>query len=432
MKRITLLLLTILLIASVVRAETLEEAWGIATQASYQLRAKGHQIEAAKAEHEAARAARNPVLSNRTTYLALSEQPGYELETPAVPPVLPALSYNLPLCDRSFVATATTVSVPLYTGGKITAAVDATRHQVRAAHAHYSASYQELKLEVAESYFNVLRARKLRDVAQDAEKSLYRHHTDVDKMLRQNMVTRNVLLAAQAAWAAAAQEVLKAENLVIVTESAYNRYLRRPLDLPVHLEEMPVPPTSGDLVVLTDEAMRHRKELEQIASQSRASTAMSKVANADRLPQVMAMGGHAYMQDSHLNHDSLWSAGIGMKWTPLDGGAAHARQRAAMQNAAAAARLKEETRSLIELQVRAAWTTEQETRSRIDVARLGKAQADENLRVVVRQFQEGLVNHTEVLDAQTQQTLAATNLCHATYDAILATYRLKRAIGLLY
>jgi outer membrane protein TolC len=54
------------------------------------------------------------------------------------------------------------------------------------------------------------------------------------------------------------------------------------------------------------------------------------------------------------------------------------------------------------------------------------------LRVVTRQFQEGLVNHTEVLDAQTLQTAAATNLCNATYDAILATYRLKRVIGLLY
>ena len=103
-----------------------------------------------------------------------------------------------------------------------------------------------------------------------------------------------------------------------------------------------------------------------------------------------------------------------------------------MQTAAAAARMRDETRSLIELQVRSAWTTERETRSRIEVAQLGKRQADENLRVVTRQFQEGLVNHTEVLDAQTQQTSAAMNLCHATYDAIVATYRLRRAIGLLY
>lgn len=93
--------------------------------------------------------------------------------------------------------------------------------------------------------------------------------------------------------------------------------------------------------------------------------------------------------------------------------------------------MRDEIRSLIELQVRSAWTTEQETRNRILVAEQGRVQADENLRVVSRQFQEGLVNHTEVLDAQTLQTTAAMNLCHAIYDAIVATYRLRRAIGLL-
>lgn len=440
MKRIVLTLSLTLFCVMSASAETLDDAWHIATRVSHQLRAQCHTVEAAKAQHDAAKAARNPVLSNRSAYVALSDQPEYTIRTPEIDlssviptlPTIPSFGYNMPLTDRNFAMSATTVTVPLYTGGKIKSAVDASRHQVRAAGAGYSASFQELKLEVAESYFNVLRSRQLLNVTRDAEKSLHRHQKDVEKLLQQKMVTRNALLAAQAAWAAAAQDVIKVDNLVLIAESSYNRYMGRPLDYPVQLEELPVPPTCGDLNVLTGEAMRYRKELVQVASQSQASAALSRGARADRLPQVVATGGHVYVQNSHLSQESYWTGAVGLQWTPLDGGASRARERAALQTAAAAARMREETRSLIELQVRSAWTTELETRSRIEVAQLGKRQADENLRVVTRQFQEGLVNHTEVLDAQTQQTAAAMNLCHATYDAIVATYRLKRAIGLLY
>lgn len=416
-------------------AETLEDAWQTAVRVNNRLRAQGHQVAAARAEQQAAQAARLPTVSNRSAYIALSEQPSFSMDISALSSALPVplpSSISIPLADRQFALSTTTVTVPLYTGGKITAAVDAARHQVRALHAGYAASHQEIKLEVAEAFFNVLRARQLWEVTQSAEQTLFQHQKNVEKLQEQKIVTRNALLAAQTAWSAAAQETIKAENLVIVAEAAYNRYMGRPLDYPVLIEEMPVPPLSGDLGHLTAEAMRCRKELSQVASQSRASASLSKVAHADRLPQVVALGGHTYMQNSHLDHESLLMGGVGLQWTPIDGGTSRARERAAMQNAAAAARMRDETRSLIALQVRSSWVMERETRTRIDVAELGKQRADENLRVVTRQFQEGLVNHTEVLDAQTQQTVAAMNLCNARYDAITATYRLRRAVGLLY
>ncbi len=415
---------------ALVCAETLQEAWTVATQANHRLRAQGHRVHAAQEELSEARSARLPTLSNRSGYVHLSTEPAFGLGIPALPPVLPVpVELEIPLTDRSFGMSTTTLTVPLYTGGKIQAGIDARRFLVQAEKDGYSTSRQELRLEVAEAYFNVLRARRLHEVTLDAERSLFEHLENAKKLLEQKLVTRNVLLAAQTAWANAAQEALKAENQAFIAEAAYNRYMGRALDFPVFVEDMDVPELSGELDILTAEAFRCRRELNQIAAQSRASSAVSRAAQADRLPQVVAVGAHNYLQNSHLSQESIWSGGVGLSWTPFDGGASRARERAAQQNAAAAARMREETRSLIALQVRAAWTTERETRSRIQVAELGKSQADENLRVVNRQFQEGLVNHTEVLDAQTQQTLAAMNFCHATYDAIVATLRLQRAVG---
>ncbi len=415
-----------------VRAETLEESWQIATAVNHRLQADAHRIESAKADLREARSAKHPVFSNQSAYITLSEQPHFQFDTPAIPPLgIPSLGISTPLSDQSFAVSSTSVRLPLYTGGKITAAIDANRYRINAVRAEYASAFLDVKMEVTESYFNVLRARRLSEVARNAEKSLFAHRQDVGKMFAQKMVTRNALLAAQAAWAAAAQEAGKAENTVLVAESAFNRYLGRPLDFPVFVEEVPIPPVSGDLASLTHEAMRCRKELTGIASQSQAAAALARVSHSDRLPQVLAVGTHNYLQNSSLSTDTIWAAGVGVQWTFLDGGASRAREQAALHNAAFAAKMRDETRSLIELQVRSNWIAERETRSRVDVAELGKTQSDENLRVVTRQFLEGLVNHTEVLDAQTQQTAAWTNLANATYDAILATYRLKRSIGLL-
>jgi outer membrane protein TolC len=431
-KWIVSIILFVLLFVSAVSAETLEEAWYIAAQANHRLQAKRHQIEAARAEVRAAQAARNPSLTNHSAYMTLSESPGFSIDLPSVPPLPLPSSIRLSLTDQSFGMSMTTVSLPLYTGGKITAAVDANRYQLRAVQAGYSVTALELKLEVTQAYLNVLRSRQLLNVAEKTERSLFRHRSDVEKLLEQKIITRNALLSAETAWASAKQDVIKSRNLVLVTESSLNRYMGRPLDSLVLIDEIPVPPPSGELSGFLADALRYRKELMQINAQSRASRALSRVSRAERFPQVVAFAGHSYVQNSHSDQESLWSGSIGMTWKPIDGGVSAARERAAVQNAAAAARLHAETCSLIELQIRTAWLAEQETRNRIDVAELGKKQADENVRIVTRQFQEGLVNHTEVLDAQTLQTAAAVNLCNAIYDTILAVYQLKHAAGFLY
>ena len=429
MKQLAITIIAIALFVPFAQAETLDDALHIALEASNRLMAESHLVEAARANVDAARATRNPVLANRTAYIALSDQPAYSIDLPTIPQLPLPSSINLPISDQSFAVTSTSVTLPLYTGGKIGAMVDASRHQLGATSAGYSASFQDVKIEVAESYFNVLRCRQLLKIAQATENTLLRHQRDVEKLLEQKIVTRNALLAAQAAYSAASQEKLKAENMVLITESVYNRLLGRPLDSPVEIEEIPIPPVSGELETLTAEAMRNRKELTKIASESQASLSLSRASRADRLPQIVATGGHSYLQNSQMAKESYWNGAVGLSWTPIDGGTNRAKSRSSIQAAAASSRMWNEICSQITLQVRTAWILENETRSRIRVATLGHEQAIENYRVVTRQFQEGLVNHTEVLDAQTQLTTAAVNRCNAVYDAIVATCRVRRAVG---
>ena len=91
--------------------------------------------------------------------------------------------------------------------------------------------------------------------------------------------------------------------------------------------------------------------------------------------------------------------------------------------------LREDARSQIALQVRAAWLAVGESASRVEVAQATVEQADENLRVARDRYQSGVGTNTEVLDAETLRVKSRSNWFNAIYDNVFAGLRLKRAAG---
>ena len=124
-------------------------------------------------------------------------------------------------------------------------------------------------------------------------------------------------------------------------------------------------------------------------------------------------------------------AHCGLNWAPYDGGIARSRANTLFEQAEAVLRHRADAQTKIALQVRTAWLDEQETRDRIRVTETAIEQAEENLRVAKLRFDQGKGTNTEVLDAETARTETYNNYYNALYDAILATYQLRRAVGTL-
>ena len=410
--------------------ETLEEAWNAALSASRALSAKDYERLGAEATVGAAQGVGLPKLSNVTGAHAISEELAVKTDVglSRINPVLPDV-LETPLAEERFLTTTTALTIPIYMGGRVRSMIEAASAASYAIGAGRQIQEKDLKYEVAETYFLVLRVRHLYEVAEEAEKTIAEHEKDARRLLDNGIVTKNVILAAEVAHANARQDLIKAQNAVTISQAAYNRLLWRPLDTPVNLADVDIPNLSGDLESLTQTAVSHRPELSALAYKSQALSAKSRVYQADRLPQVAAIGTHDYIENSHLNKNSFFTGSLGVAWTPFDGGVSRNRQAAAQYEAMAVTREYEEAESKIRLQVYKSWQDEQETRQRVRTAEKAVESAEENLRVVNRGFKEGLTNHTEVLDAQTMLTHARSNLANACYDAILATYYLQRATG---
>jgi outer membrane protein TolC len=414
--------LLVAVMASNAAAETLEQAWTIARDADHGLKASRDNSVAAANQLAAAKSARLPVLSMGANYFALTNLPELKAD-------LLSQSFQIPLAQRNSVLYDATATLPIYTGGRIEHGIAAAVSSLKAAELNETANEQDLKLRVAEAYINVLRASRGLKVAESHVTSLEAHAHDVDNLFQQGMAAKSAQLSAQVALLDARQQFLQASNSLDLARAAYNHLLGRALDQPVMLDELSLEPTDDTLTVLTNRALDQRSELKVMDRQVAALRDQATAVRRETAPQVGLSGSYNYVQDRYLVHEDQWSVAVGIKWNVFDGGAARHRGSAVELQSSALFEQRDGLALAIGLQVRQAWLDVQETRKRISVTQSAIAQAEENLRVVRDRYVNGLTPHTEVLEAETLRVNSATNHANAVYDAVLASLRLKYAIG---
>jgi len=410
-------------------AENLDDAWRISLDRDFRLKAARESTAAAEENLSAAKSYRMPALKGQATYARLNETPKAEISLPHFPLMTSPL-----LKDETFLISELTVSIPVFTSGRISHSIDSAAFTVKANQEEAFKTVQDIKLQVAEAYVSVLRALKLLEVAQSNVISLTAHETDVTRMFQEGLVSKNDVLAVSVALADARQMALQVENKVDMAKSAYNRLLRRPLSDAVNLDDLnPAFPAgiqsdrSYDVIVRT--ALENRSEIKGLSNMASAYNASSKSIQATALPQILATGSLYHYDQMILADNNIWEAGLLMRWDIFDGGVIRHRVRAEERKQLAVENQKKEAESLIELQVRQAWLDIQETAKRISVSEQALNQAEENLKVTKNRYAQELGNNTEVLDAETLRIKSRTNHTHAVYDAILADIRLKRAVG---
>lgn len=410
-------------------AESIEDAWRISIDHDYRLKSARESVAAAEEGLSAARSVRMPSLKGGATYARLNETPEAEISLPNFPSLTAPL-----LKDDTYLISDLTVSIPLFTSGRISHSIDSAAFTVKANQEEAFKTEQDIKLQVAEVYVSVLRALKLLEVNRSNVKSLSAHETDVTRMFQEGLVSKNDVLAVSVALVDARQAALQAENKVDMAKAAYNRLLQRPLSNAVELDDLN-PAFLADIVsdlsydALVRSALENRSEIKGLANLASAYNASAKSIKAAALPQILATGSFYHFDQMILAENNYCEAGLLLRWDIFDGGVIRHKARAEERKKQAVENQKMETESLIELQVRQAWLDSLETAKRIGVSEESLTQAEENLKVTKNRYAQELGNNTEVMDAETLRIKSRTNYTHAVYDAILAEIRLKRAIG---
>ena len=401
-------------------AERLEEAWQAALTADQRIQAAREKVAAANFGLEAAKRRYRPSITNKTGYTLLTNDPTFNFA-----------GTSFRILDDSFAATSLLAKMPIYTGGRITSAVDAASCLSNAAGSDVQRTTLDIKLAVVAAYVSVLRGQRDEEVARSNVLSLEAQEKVVRTMLERGEVPRNDLLAVQVELANARQDEIRAENELAKGRAAYNRLLGRPLDNPVELAELSVPETSGPSQALTEQALQLRPELAALAARASALRHQAASQRAATKPQLGVDGGLIYLESPGIEPNTYGAFIFGLEWTPYDGGVARAEANSLLRMANSLVRTRSDATAAIRLAVQNAWRDEQESRKRIKLASKAIERAEENLRAAKVRFQKGAAINTEVLDAESLRTRTYNNYYDAIYEAVLATYRLRRAVGVL-
>ena len=371
-------------------------------------------------------AAREAQLGVNTGYTRLDTAPGFSLGGLTTGPVFDGDDY---------LSAGAQVSLPVYTGGAISAGIDAAESGARSAQEQLATVVQDIRLGTAERYVGVLRAESAVEVAKSNVATLTSQTDDVRKSFELGAVPQNDYLASSVTLANAQQRLLSAENDLDFARAAYNQFLGRPLSSAVTLDaEIDVdgllPPGAG-LQQLIAIARSERHELAALESQARGLRRQADAARASSRPQLALTGGYMYLENEFLTDDQFWMAGVAMSWNLFDGGESRKRSAALDQRANSVSHRRADLETMIELQVQRAWNDRLEAENRLSVAGRAVEQALENLRVVRNRYAAGASTNVEVLDAEELRQQALSNHDNARFELVLAKLRIARATGAL-
>ncbi len=416
---------------------TAEEAVSRALAVSPRLARLSALETAAAAGRRGARAERLPQLDLIGGHTHRSDVPELTISQPTGDPAQPLRQVtvfpNIPDNTRFRAA----ITIPLFTGGRISGAITAAESALAAAARDLDAGRADLVLETKTAYWSLVTSREGARVLREALRAFDAHLRDARNRERLGMAARNEVLAVQVERDRVELDRLRANTAAEI--AAAN--LRRLLDLApgTRIETTDSLATAvetvPDIEPLVAQAATTRAERKALAARVASAQALVRMERSSRLPQVAVAGGYTY---ANPNRDIVpptaewrdtWDIGVGISWSLLDFGRRSASQARARSQADA---LREQLRELdraIRLEVTQRALELRTAAARVSVAERSVESARENRRVAGDRYREGLVPSSELLDAEVAHERASLALTEALASLRLAVAGLDRAVG---
>jgi outer membrane protein TolC len=328
--------------------------------------------------------------------------------------------------DRSSTDLNGMAMLPLFTGGRLRQNVKAAELTASASESQLAAARTEVAYQARAGMAVLRQALAMAAVAQDTLNAQTKNAEVTQQLYDVGKVPKFDVLRAQAAQAAAKQQLANAQVDVIAARARLAQALGVPAEtLGTPVEETLVEAPGKPL----DIALARRPELHAAQQNIAAAEATVKARKAGYSPQVYAVGMVDAFTPADMGKSSGYTVGVVAGVPILDGGRRHAEVQEAEQGVAQA----QASRDNVELQVRADVATAQArvtaARQNIDTAAAQVTAANEAYAVAQARYSAGKGAIVELLDARQALTEAQQSqvTAQAQYRAALA--ELYRAMG---
>jgi outer membrane protein TolC len=413
---------------------TLRQAWELAQRNSRELQSSLLELERTRAQLREAQAANSPTLQLQTDLTAdENQQSNSSLATTEEDDINLTLSGTLQL------------SYDLFTSGTRSSNIRANERQVRFQELQVETVAEQLRLDVANDYYDLQQADEQVRISQASLDESLRSLRDAEALERAGVGTRFDVLQAQVDVANSQQELT--QNLS--EQEIARRQLARRLNLAETINVVSADPvevaatwdlTLDESIVL---AYRNRAELQQQLLQREINNYQRRAALGELGPQVSLFANYSASDlvnatDSSVNSlvsnqnndfNDTYSFGVRLNVNLYDGGAARARADQQRANIAIAETQFADTRNQVRFDVEQAYSSLQANSQNIGTTTLALEQATEALRLARLRFQAGVGTQTDVLRSQTELTRSEVNQLNAILGYNRSLVQLQRAVS---
>jgi outer membrane protein len=297
-----------------------------------------------------------------------------------------------------------------------------------------SAVKEEFLFGVAAAYFDVLKAEKTLDIAKANVDRLTTYRDAVDVKLQLEEVAKTDKFRAEAELSNARAELLTAENSLKYARAVLSQLAGLDGEYGVTDPETFIDPTENyGITELKAIAHDHRAELKSMERQQDIAEKQVKYYRSEYWPTVSLNGSYSKTEQSpssaFVMSSEDFSVGLTLNFSLFDGGLKKAQVGEALAWQRQADLGYRSVKKQIDLDVEQSYLSVSSAKSVLGALKDQETYARSNYDAVLKQFEYGVANSVDIMDANTLLVTAERQLSDAGYTYQLAILKLNRSQG---
>ena len=345
---------------------------------------------------------------------------------------------------RNMFAASVMLTQPLFMGGSLIAMNKMADLNEDMASNSADATRQATLYNIDKAYWTVVSLKHKKRLAESYLELVRKLDSDVGKMIREGVATRADGLKVGVKVNEAEMTLTQVDNGLALAKMLLCQLCGMDVNEDITLadednkelataaEAMEADMDSHNIMV-----SESRPELRVLQNAVDISKQIVNVAKAGHLPKVMLTGGYMATNPNVYNgfqrrFAGTWNIGVMVSVPVWNWNDVTYKVRAAKNQAMIAELELNDVREKVELQVSQGNFRVNEAAKKLRLANASTKRAEENLRCANLGFREGVMQSTEVMEAQTAWLQAQSQRIDAEIDVKLSRVNLKKALGTLH
>lgn len=410
-----------------------EQAWALVQSNNQSLKSEALSVEASEWVLKARKRLYWPSVSLNANYVRLEnavKTPRPTSSNPRVAGVLATVALPPYLLEEEIMQTSIRATLPLYTGGRTTAAQILSRGQLDEQKAKLKIRQDELFQILSERYFGLVLMKEVLNTRIASENGLKKHYEHASKLERHGQIAKVETLQAKTAYDRAVIDRKKSEQDVELAQLALMDLLNHtssviPEDTLFVGHELP------NLADIIEQTKKYYPAFDVLSAKRNQAQAQAKLAKGARLPSVALFGNYTLQSEGITKGDDApdWFIGVGVSIPIIDSSGAGYNTRSANTKMAEVNSRYQQAEQDITLLVKKTHKEAEQALDEFNGLASSEELAKETLSLRKKAFGQGLSSSLDVVDAEIFLSSIKTQRSAAAYQYVTSLTHLLALSG---